>query len=542
MAGLCEGGNEPPSSLKASQRITTIQLDGVQYFISRMNPYSPELNYFLAYQYCRSIGLQLASFESREKADSMTQYLLNAGYNGHDYWTSGNRLGADMLIWMSSGVTFNATFDYMRKAPFYEVENSTSGEDATETDPGTSEKPLVVESGRRARRAGRRQSQDRMCGTEGPGTGLGYGRLWAAEGLHLRADAVLLLQLRLYSSLHVPGVSRNLNTCLATYDIKKLEKLSTTTALRLFYIQIAPIVSYALKKIWVHLTSANLKKLEAVKASYLKELQVSRTTQTRLVYLLMDTDFFVRELMTSNGLQPTPAYEAHVRDREEKAADVDQEFLQTPAMNTEEWKKPNFELRHVFTRTAAHGFHHRICAKRGYHSASEQCICTLCGHSCRGLRKLVLLLIRRNLEDQRNHKVKKPTETTATTEHKESATFPTTATTTRTYGGDTPLGPLLNFTVNRRITLRPAAGVVEDSTQSSTPSPADLLNEENPAARAVPDRETDNNVVYVTAIGANSDQQAIEYINMNSGFTADQHANEEGTTKKATDGDNPGIV
>ncbi|XP_069685827.1 uncharacterized protein nw isoform X2 [Periplaneta americana] len=142
------------------QRITTIQLDGVQYFISRMNPYSPELNYFLAYQYCRSIGLQLASFESREKADSMTQYLLNAGYNGHDYWTSGNRLGADMLIWMSSGVTFNATFDYMRKAPFYEVENSTSGEDATETDPGTSEKPLVVESGRRARRAGLRQSRE----------------------------------------------------------------------------------------------------------------------------------------------------------------------------------------------------------------------------------------------------------------------------------------------------------------------------------------------------------------------------------------------
>ncbi|KAJ4427228.1 hypothetical protein ANN_24845 [Periplaneta americana] len=169
----------------------------------------------------------------------------------------------------------------------------------------------------------------------------------------------------------------------ATYDIKKLEKLSTTTALRLFYIKIAPIVSYALKKIWVHLTSANLKKLEAVKGSYLKRaLQVSRTTQTRLVYLLMDTDFFVRELMTSNGLQPTPAYEAHVRDREEKAAAVDQEFLQTPAMNTEEWKKPNFQLRHVFTRTAAHGFHHRICAKRGYHSASEQCICTLCGHSC----------------------------------------------------------------------------------------------------------------------------------------------------------------
>lgn len=64
------------------QRITTIQLDGTQYFISRMNPYSPELNYFLAYQYCRSIGLQLASFETKEKADAIMQYLINAGqYN-----------------------------------------------------------------------------------------------------------------------------------------------------------------------------------------------------------------------------------------------------------------------------------------------------------------------------------------------------------------------------------------------------------------------------------------------------------------------------
>ncbi|PSN34863.1 hypothetical protein C0J52_18212 [Blattella germanica] len=144
------------ATLCAGQRITTIQLDGVQYFISRMNPYSPELNYFLAYQYCRSIGLQLASFESKEKADSITQYLLNAGYNGHDYWTSGNRLGADMLIWMSSGVTFNATFDYMRKVPYNEVDSNTSNlpEDTTET---TSAKPIPTATARAGRR---RKSRD----------------------------------------------------------------------------------------------------------------------------------------------------------------------------------------------------------------------------------------------------------------------------------------------------------------------------------------------------------------------------------------------
>ncbi|XP_022902605.1 uncharacterized protein [Onthophagus taurus] len=96
------------------QRITTIQLDGVQYFVSRMNPYSPELNFFLAYQYCRSLGLQLASFETKEKALSITQYLKNAGYQKYDFWTSGNKLGTDMYLWMSTGLPFNATFNLMR--------------------------------------------------------------------------------------------------------------------------------------------------------------------------------------------------------------------------------------------------------------------------------------------------------------------------------------------------------------------------------------------------------------------------------------------
>lgn len=46
-----------------------------------MNPYSAELNYFLAYEYCRSIGLQLASFETLEKTNSISDFLRNAGNN-----------------------------------------------------------------------------------------------------------------------------------------------------------------------------------------------------------------------------------------------------------------------------------------------------------------------------------------------------------------------------------------------------------------------------------------------------------------------------
>lgn len=67
------------------QRIQTIQLEGTQYYISKMNPYSAELNYFLAYQYCRSIGLQLVAFESLEKSNTLTQYLKNAGKLNYSY-------------------------------------------------------------------------------------------------------------------------------------------------------------------------------------------------------------------------------------------------------------------------------------------------------------------------------------------------------------------------------------------------------------------------------------------------------------------------
>lgn len=136
----------------------------------------------------------------------------------------------------------------------------------------------------------------------------------------------------------------------------------------------------------------------------------------------------------------------------------------------------------------------------------------------------------------RNNKVSKPTKETTTEE-----TDSTNVTSVPRNNSNTPLGPLLNFTINRHITLRPTAHDVETSQQSSTPA-ADLSLGGNPAARAVPDRDTDNNVVYVTAIGASNDQQAVAYVNMNAGFNADQISNVEITTKKANDKPNIGLL
>jgi hypothetical protein len=41
--------------------------------------------------------------------------FFSSGYNKYDFWTSGNNLGTDMYLWMSTGLPFNATFNYMRR-------------------------------------------------------------------------------------------------------------------------------------------------------------------------------------------------------------------------------------------------------------------------------------------------------------------------------------------------------------------------------------------------------------------------------------------
>lgn len=38
------------------------------------------------------------------------------GYSKYDFWTSGNRLGTGMFLWMSTGLPFNATFDYFENS------------------------------------------------------------------------------------------------------------------------------------------------------------------------------------------------------------------------------------------------------------------------------------------------------------------------------------------------------------------------------------------------------------------------------------------
>ncbi|KAG0714548.1 C-type lectin 37Da [Chionoecetes opilio] len=99
-------------SLSAGQRsVETIDLAGSRYFISQTSPYVPTLNWFLAYQYCRTIGMELLTIATAEEAEVISSYLAENRLTDTDYWTGGNQLGSHLWMWMATGQRFNSSFD-----------------------------------------------------------------------------------------------------------------------------------------------------------------------------------------------------------------------------------------------------------------------------------------------------------------------------------------------------------------------------------------------------------------------------------------------
>src|SRR5699024_6155254 len=89
---------------------------------------------------------------------------------------------------------------------------------------------------------------------------------------------------------------------------------------------------------------------------------------------------FVEYLRNSLKLEQTPALSQFLRDHERKQLEIPASFYESFAMLQNTWKQPDRPLRHVLTRFAAHGFHHKICRISRFHEAgSADCRCTLCG-------------------------------------------------------------------------------------------------------------------------------------------------------------------
>lgn len=169
----------------------------------------------------------------------------------------------------------------------------------------------------------------------------------------------------------------------AMSDIKMANRLSTTTSLRLFTAKITPIVTYGLHIIWQHLSKKNLQDIENVKATYLKRvLCLSKYTKSRLCYELTREPFYIEDLRYQLLLPSTTAYQELLADLEEKKKSIWEQFYSTEAMTTSKWMNADYDLRHIVTRSAVHGFHHLICTTKVYHSPNENCVCVLCSGSC----------------------------------------------------------------------------------------------------------------------------------------------------------------
>jgi hypothetical protein len=68
--------------------------------------------------------------------------------------------------------------------------------------------------------------------------------------------------------------------------------------------------------------------------------------------------------------------------RKKKREEIWQDFYATDAMLNRNWTKAKQELRHVVTRLAVLGYHHKLCKRAYFHNPDTECVCSLCDNKC----------------------------------------------------------------------------------------------------------------------------------------------------------------
>jgi len=219
------------------------------------------------------------------------------------------------------------------------------------------------------------------------------GRVLAGESLFLEGIKIEYVQSFTYLGVLFSWQGRRFTfhieervrkSLVASGRVTNRQNLSVRTAHALFNIYIAPIASYGIHVIWEHLTLSHLLALDKIKASFLKPvLGVLRNSKNRLVFNLVGCLGLVEDLVQRFHLSETPALLEFRRQNEVKMRSIPQSFYQTPAMTEDFWKGPlQGATRHLITRFAVHGFHHKLCGRRDFHEPSSLCRCTYCGNVC----------------------------------------------------------------------------------------------------------------------------------------------------------------
>ena len=166
-------------------------------------------------------------------------------------------------------------------------------------------------------------------------------------------------------------------------DIRHLPRMSLNKAMELFRVKVLPSLTYGLEVVWEYLSQKQLQELESMKPRFLKRvLGISKYALSRYAYVLARETFLVEDLRLQMLLPSTTAYEGLIRELQMKRETISESFYTTDAMANTEWMQPEYQLRHIVTRFAVHGFHHRICTRKTYHQAGDECVCILCSGKC----------------------------------------------------------------------------------------------------------------------------------------------------------------
>jgi hypothetical protein len=109
---------------------------------------------------------------------------------------------------------------------------------------------------------------------------------------------------------------------------------------------------------------------------------VPKHTKNRLIYLIADAPTLVETAVERLRLPWTPALGKFLAEWQDKFAQIDPEFLKTPAMNSKTWREGRHTMRHIVCRYAVHGFHFKFCREQSFHDPCEECVCRHCGNAC----------------------------------------------------------------------------------------------------------------------------------------------------------------
>jgi hypothetical protein len=68
------------------------------------------------------------------------------------------------------------------------------------------------------------------------------------------------------------------------------------------------------------------------------------------------------------------AYDDFTEQKIVNFSQIISKFYETPAFNDFNWKNVNSKDRHLFTRYACHGFHHKMCKRKVYHTEAAKIV------------------------------------------------------------------------------------------------------------------------------------------------------------------------